>query len=152
MLLKTHLLVGLFFALLLLPSENKLTFILIVLLASIIPDIDSRGSIIGKKKTFRILQFFVKHRGIIHSLTFLLIASLIFWFTFPWIVLPFVLGFGSHLLMDGLTKQGVKLFYPINIKMKGFVRVGGRLETAVFVLFLVVDLVLIFERVFGVFW
>lgn len=151
MLLRTHVLVGLFFALLFLPAENKIIFVGIVLLACIIPDVDSRFSKIGKKKTFRILQFFVKHRGIVHSLTFLLIVGLVFWFTYPFVVVPFVLGFGSHLLMDGLTKQGVKLFYPINIKVKGFVRVGKRWETIVFVVFLVGDLVLIFERLFGVF-
>ncbi len=151
MLIRTHLLVGLFFALLLLPSENKLIFVLIVLFASIIPDIDSRFSKIGRKKTFRILQFFVKHRGIVHSFTFLLIVSLIFSFTFPDIILPFFLGYGSHLLIDGLTRQGIRPFYPLGFKIKGIIRTGKRFETLVFVVFLVVDLILIFEELFSVF-
>ena len=151
MLLKTHLLVGLFFALLLLPSENKLTFVLIVLLASIIPDVDSRFSKIGKKKTFRILQFFVKHRGVVHSLTFLIIIGGVLWYIFPLGFLPFLVGFGSHLLIDSLTRQGIRPFYPFKFKIKGIIRTGRRWETVVFVLFLLGDLVLIFDRFFSVF-
>ncbi len=149
MLLKTHVLVGLFFALLFLPSENRLLFVGIVLIACIIPDIDSRFSKIGKKKTFRILQVFVKHRGIIHSFTFLLVVSAIFWFIYPWVVLPFVLGFGSHLLIDGFTKQGIRPFYPFKFRIRGIIRTGKRFEIFVFVIFLIGDLVLIFERLFG---
>ncbi len=151
MLFKTHLLVGLFFALLFLPTEDKFIFLTIVLISSIIPDIDSRFSKIGKKKTFRILQFFVKHRGIVHSFTFLLIVSLVFWFTYPNFILPFFLGYGSHLLIDGLTRQGIRPFYPFKFKIKGIIRTGRRFETLVFVIFLIVDLILVFERIFSVF-
>ena len=151
MLLRTHLLVGLFFGLLLLPYENKLIFVGVALIASIIPDIDSRFSKIGKKKTFRILQFFVKHRGIIHSFPFLLIVSVVFWFIFSSIILPFFLGYASHLLIDGFTKQGIRPFYPFKFRIKGIIRTGRRFETLVFVVFLVGDLVLVFGRIFSMF-
>ena len=151
MLLKTHLLVGLFFALLFLPTEDKFIFLAIVLISSIIPDIDSRFSKIGKKKTFRILQFFVRHRGIVHSFTLLLIVSFIFVFIYPNFILPFFLGYGSHLLIDGLTRQGIRPFYPLRFKIKGVIRTGRRFETLVFVIFLIVDLILVFERIFSVF-
>ena len=121
------------------------------MIASIVPDIDSRFSKIGKKKTFRILQFFVKHRGIIHSFTFLLIVLLIFWFVYPIIILPFFLGYASHLLIDGFTRQGIRPFYPLKFRVHGVIRTGEIFEIFVFVLFLVGDLVLIFERMFGVF-
>ena len=151
MLLRTHLLVGLFFALLLLPSENKLIFIGIVLIASAIPDIDSRFSKIGKKKTFRILQFFVKHRGIIHSFTFLLIVGLVFLYFSSKMFWPFFLGYTSHLLIDSITRQGIRPFYPLDFKIKGIVKTGKRFETFIFVIFLVVDLFLVFEKLFGIF-
>ena len=151
MFIRTHLLIALFFALLLLPyAEYKLIFIVVVLIATFIPDIDSKFSKIGRKKTFRILQFFVKHRGVIHSFTFLIIISLIFLFVFPIIVFPFFLGYGLHLLIDGFTRQGIRPFYPFRIKIRGIIKTGGMCETFIFVLFLILDLVLIFERIFSI--
>lgn len=151
MLIRTHILIALFFALIFLPmAEFKLLFIAIVLISSFIPDVDSRFSKLGRKKTFRLLQFFVKHRGIMHSFTFLLIIGAIISFSFPNILLPFVLGYGSHILIDGFTKQGVMPFYPFKWRMKGLIRTGGRLEMLVFVLFLILDLFLVFARIFSV--
>jgi inner membrane protein len=151
MLLRTHFLAGLFFALFLLPQENKIFFLGIALIASIIPDIDSKFSKIGKKKILRIFQFFVKHRGVVHSLIFLLIIILVLLYFWPIAILPFAIGFGSHLLMDGLTRQGVRIFYPLKFKVRGFVKTGKRFETLIFVLLLIGNLFLIGERMFGVF-
>ncbi|MCK4647492.1 metal-dependent hydrolase [Candidatus Pacearchaeota archaeon] len=152
MLIRTHLLIALFFALLLLPyAESKLVFIIVVLIASFIPDVDSKCSKLGRKKTFRILQFFVKHRGILHSFTFLIIISLIFLFVFPIIVFPFFLGYGLHLLIDSFTKQGIRPFYPFKYRMRGIIKTGGRFETFIFVIFLILDIIFIFEKVFGIF-
>jgi inner membrane protein len=151
MLLKTHLLAGLFCALIFLPVENQLIFLGVVLIASIIPDIDSRFSTVGKRKILRIFQFFVKHRGFIHSLTFLIIMGGVLWYFIPIVLLPFLIGYGSHLLMDCFTKQGIRLFYPINIRVRGFVKTGRRFETLIFVLLLIGNLVLIFDKLIGVF-
>lgn len=152
MLIRTHVLIGLFFALLLLPlTEHKFLFMIIVFIVSFIPDVDSKCSKLGRKKTFRILQFFVKHRGILHSFTFLVIISFIFLFVFPIILFPFFLGYGMHLLVDGFTKQGIRPFYPLKYRMKGIVKTGGRFETFVFVVFLILSLLLVFERIFDIF-
>lgn len=148
MLIKTHILAALFLALIFLPKENYFVFLGIALVASVIPDIDSRFSKIGKKKSFRILQFFIKHRGIVHSLFFLSVIEILLWKFFPVAILPFALGFGSHLLLDGFTKQGIRLFYPINLKVHGFVKVGGRMETVVFVFLLIGSLFLAFWKIF----
>lgn len=152
MLIRTHLLIALFFALLFLShTESKLIFIMVVLIATFIPDVDSKFSKLGRKKTFRILQFFVKHRGILHSFTFLVIISLVFLYVFPIIVFGFFLGYGLHLLVDGFTRQGIKPFYPIKWRINGIIRTGGMFETFVFVLFLILNLVLIFEQIFDIF-
>jgi len=152
MLIRTHLLIALFFALLFLShAESKLIFIMVVLIATFIPDVDSKFSKLGRKKTFRVLQFFVKHRGILHSFTFLIIISFVFLSVFPIIIFPFFLGYGLHLLVDGFTKQGIRPFYPIKWRIKGIIRTGGMFETFIFVLFLFLDLVLIFERIFDIF-
>ena len=143
-------LVGLFFSLLLLPlTEHKAMFVIIVFVVSFIPDIDSKCSKLGRKKTFRILQFFVKHRGIMHSFTFLSIVSLILLFVLPIIVFPFLLGYGLHLLVDGFTKQGIRPFYPLKCRMKGIIKTGGRSETFIFVLFLLSNLFIVGKLIFN---
>ena len=147
MLTRTHLLAALFLGLIFLPEGNKIIFFSVLLVASLIPDIDSRFSKIGKRKAFRILQFFVRHRGIIHSFLFLLIIGGVLYYFFPVAVFPFLLGYGSHLLADGISRQGVRAFYPFKWKIKGFVKVGGRFETILFVLLLIGNLFLIFQKI-----
>jgi membrane-bound metal-dependent hydrolase YbcI (DUF457 family) len=42
------------------------------------------------------------------------------------------LGLGSHLLSDGLTRQGVNFFYPFTeLRLKGWVKTGGAGEMLV---------------------
>jgi len=152
MLIKTHLSITLFFVLFLLSSvEHKLVFVLVALIATFIPDIDSRFSIFGQKKILRILQFFTKHRGIIHSFTFLLIVTLIFVLFYPIVALGFFLGYGLHLLADSFNIRGIKPFYPYKKISKGKIKTGGRSEIIVFVLFIIGDLVLILGKIFSVF-
>jgi len=144
MLIKTHLSITLFFVLFLLSSvEHKLVFVLVALIATFIPDIDSRFSIFGQKKILRILQFFTKHRGIIHSFTFLLIVTLIFVLFYPIVALGFFLGYGLHLLADSLTIQGIRPFYPFNKRLRWKIKTGGRLEVIFFIGFLIADLLLL---------
>lgn len=152
MLLRTHLSITIFFVLFLLPFvDNKLVFIIVALIATFIPDVDSRFSTIGHKKIARILQLFTKHRGMIHSFTFLI--SLVFFLVlfFPRIALGFFLGYGLHLFADGFTVEGIRPFYPSKKKMSGRIRTGRRSETFVLVLFVIANLFLLFFRIFGSF-
>ncbi len=152
MLIKTHLSITLFFVLLfILTVEHKLVFAFVALTATFIPDIDSKFSSLGKKKPFRILQFFIKHRGIIHSFTFLLIIALFLVLFLPIAALPFFLGYGLHLLADSFTVKGIKPFYPFNKKSCGKIRTGGKSEIFVFALFVLADLFLLNLRVFSFF-
>ena len=69
----THLAFGLLVSLLsleLFNIQNKLIFILVVILFSIFPDIDERKSKIGRKnKTISaIINFIFGHRGFFHSI------------------------------------------------------------------------------------
>ena len=100
MLIRTHLAITLLFVLLFFQSiSNKILFIGIALVATFLPDIDSRNSKIGKLKIFRPLQFLFGHCGFIHSFTFLFLITLLFVFLIPIIVFPFFLGYGLHLLV-----------------------------------------------------
>ncbi len=151
MLIRTHLLITLFFVLVLFSSiENKAVFIAVALIATLVPDIDTPFSRVGKKKIFRPLQFFVTHRGIFHSFVFLALIAIILYFVLPAVVFPFVLGYGLHLLADGFTISGIKPFYPFRGRFRWKIRTGGVLETILFVCFLIADLFLLFSVVLNI--
>ena len=152
MLARTHFVLALFFILFFfLDVQGPVIFFSVFLLASIIPDIDTPFSKVGKIKLFRILNFFTKHRGIIHSLTFMFFISSFFLFFKNSFWLAFVLGYSSHLILDCFTVQGVRLFYPFKLKIKGFVKTNGLIENLLFTFLFLTDLFLIIRLIFR-FW
>ncbi len=152
MLIRTHLSITLFFILLFISVvEYKFAFVLAALLATFIPDADSKFSTLGKKKSLRILQFFVKHRGMMHSFSFLILITLFFVLFFPIISLGFFLGYGLHLLADSFTVRGIRPFYPLKKKSSWKIRTGGRSEVIILVCFIIGDLGLLMWRIIGVF-
>lgn len=150
MLLKTHLAITVFGILLFFNHvDNKLVFVLVAILATYIPDIDSRYSTLGRKKINRILQFFTKHRGITHSFVFLILVTFVLLFFIPIVALGFFLGYGLHLFADSFTRDGIQPFYPfVKAKSKGNISSGGKIEVLVFVLFLIFDVGILFFRLF----
>jgi len=79
MLFKTHLAINLFFAMFFAGyAEHKIVFLALVLFATLIPDIDSLNSYIGRraKPLSTIISFFSKHREFFHSFTCALILSI----------------------------------------------------------------------------
>jgi membrane-bound metal-dependent hydrolase YbcI (DUF457 family) len=142
MMLKTHLALNALIALLFLPHiTGKTVFLLIIFAATIIPDIDTGFSTAGKNIAFRPLQFFVKHRGLFHSFTFAIIASLILAYFWPLASLAFFLGYGFHLFLDSFTQEGIMPFWPWRKVSSGIFRTGGKIETSLFVMLLILDLV-----------
>ena len=151
MLIRTHLLITLFFVLILLSSvENKVVFAVVALIATFIPDIDTKFSKLGKRKVFRPLQFFVSHRGFLHSFVFLGLVSFIFYLFLPIVMFPFALGYGLHLVADGFTIQGIKPFYPLKRRWHWKIKTGGKLEVVLFVGFLIADLLLLFSMMLNI--
>ena len=151
MLIRTHLLITLFFVLLFFSNiENRFLFAIVALIATFIPDIDSKFSTLGKKKTFRILQLFIKHRGMLHSFSFLLAITFLLNLFVPFAVLPFFLGYGLHLFADSFTKKGIRPFYPFKKRFSWKIKTSGRSETVVFVIFLIADLSLLFWKIFEI--
>lgn len=148
MLVKTHLVITLFFVLLLLSFVNdKLLFAVVALAATLIPDIDTSHSKLGKRKIFRFLQFFVKHRGIVHSFTFLFVISILIYLFNPILVFPLVLGYGLHLLADAFTVEGIMPFHPLKLVFSGKIRVGKKAELFVFLLFSFADLLILSKMI-----
>ncbi len=147
---RTHILVGIIFFLALRETfpyvaesgqGNQLLFFLVVLLGSILPDIDETKSTITKwsglpGKTVAVL---FRHRGIWHSLFFAALAALLV--TMSWngyYAVALFAGYVSHLFADLFTRGGVQLFYPFSdFKIRGFLRVGGWMEKALYLLLIV---------------
>ena len=148
MLLKTHLAISIFFILLFLPAvEDKIIFIIVTLVATYIPDIDSRYSKLGRKKVFRILQWMTKHRGMIHSYTFLLSLTLLLALFIPILAFGFFLGYGLHLLADSFTPEGIRPFYLYKKKSSGMIRTGGNIEIGILGSFIILDLIFLVLRI-----
>lgn len=122
------------------PFSGKAVFIFVVLVSSLLPDIDSASSCFGKKIVFRPLQFFVKHRGVLHSFTFLFFVSYVLYIFYPSILVPFILGYGGHLLADMVTVAGIVPFWPLRIKFRGFIRTGKFFENFLFFFLVLADI------------
>ena len=144
MLFRTHIVFSVFVYLVLgYFVEMPLYVLFFVLLATVFVDVDIKNSSFGNRLCFRPLQFFVKHRGILHSLFFGLFLSLILGSVSLWTGFGFFVGYLSHLFLDCLTLSGVKLFWPFGFRIRGFVRSGSMLEDVLFVLMLLLDIFLV---------
>jgi len=144
MLFRTHLAFSLLIGLYLieyLNIKNQVLFVIVLLFFSIFPDIDEYSSKISRK--LKPISFLIKlvsrHRGILHSVYVPFILSLMLFLINQGIIaLAVVIGYCSHLLLDGLTKKGIRPLYPVmNKRLSGFVRVGSILENVLFVFIII---------------
>ena len=114
-----------------------------VLLATVFVDIDIGNSKFGNHWFFRPLQWVTKHRGVLHSVFVGLLLSLILGSVSLWAGFGFFVGYVSHLFLDCFTRSGVRLFWPLSWKIRGFVKSGGIVEQVVFVVLLLGDVGLV---------
>ena len=147
--MKTHFAITLFSVLFLIEHvQNKFIFVTIAFIATLLPDVDNGFSTLGKYNIFRPVQFFTRHRGLIHSFTFCLILTLILALYFPVYALPFFLGYALHLFADSFTINGIRPLWPLQKVSQGKIRVGGTIENVIFVSFCLIDAVLLFYLIF----
>jgi len=140
----THLAIGLAVALQFFPHvNNKLFFIPLILFFSLLPDIDSGFSSIGKKWYAKAAQAISPHRGFFHSYTFTILFAVILAFFLPVLALPFFLGYSFHLFADSFTPFGIRPFWPLKVKSVGKVNTGGKVEIAIFWVFVIIDMFLL---------
>lgn len=153
---KSHLAFGALISLLLINfvGYNKFIFDnimihILILLFSVLPDIDIHDSKIGKSVGFfsKIIQLIFGHRGFFHSLWMVLLLYII--------LLPFgyeiaVYGYIGHLLVDMITSDGIKVFYPI-LHIKGIVPTNFMVNYIFFILILGIDCLLILNLFYN-FW
>lgn len=125
------------------PS-NKYLFLIIVCLVSLFPDLDNYKSKTGKKFGFisKIIEFVFGHRGLFHSIHLpLLLFCLFYFFNYKLAAFAILIGYLSHLLIDGLTVSGVNLLNPLlKLNINGFVKTGGVLEYLIFILLLIANI------------
>lgn len=139
MMWKTHLAFGGLIGLLLIPILKPYSIILflsIILFASLLPDIDHPDSKVGRK--VKIIGFLFKHRGFFHSIFGVALFTIPFiYFKLNIIAIPILIGYCSHLLGDLITLEGITPFYPLQINVKGFLKVNSWTETGLFFLLLI---------------
>jgi inner membrane protein len=128
-------------------SSNKYVFLLLVLLGSLVPDLDSPKSKLSNKIPIipQIISVFAQHRGLFHSIWFPLILFIThLYFLESIILLAISIGYTSHLIIDSLTKQGINFLHPIaDLKLSGFVETGTFLETIILIIIVGLDVLLI---------
>ena len=159
MLLRTHIVFGLFLFLVLyllggfsfLGGFEVVFFVFWLLIGTLIVDIDSSKSRVGRAWYFRPLQWFTKHRGLFHTLLFGLLISLVLYVFSDIASFGFFLGYFFHLLLDCFSPAGVKLFWPLYDKKIGLgkygIRSGKLVEEVLFVVLLLVDIVFILKAI-----
>ena len=133
MMVRTHVVLALAFGLALVPyTTHRLSFIPLVILATLLPDIDCTQSYLGRHWIWRPLQWCTRHRGLLHSLTFCLIVTSVLALFIPVFALPFFLGYSLHLFADSLTVEGIHLWWPRGGEVRGSIRTGGHVEQVTF--------------------
>ncbi|MDI6737936.1 MAG: metal-dependent hydrolase [Nanoarchaeota archaeon] len=134
MMFKTHLAIGALAGISLFHyymPEQPFAFALVFLFASILPDIDTTKSAIGKRlwPVSSILTLFTRHRGFFHTVWIPLAVLGIGFYLKIALLAAFTMGYLVHLLSDAITEEGVSLFSPlIKHHTKGFIKTGGKLE------------------------
>src|SRR5690349_13208675 len=91
----------------------------VIAISSLLPDIDTSVSTVGRAVPVisRKLERKFGHRTLTHSVAFvvgLAIVLLPLYFFLPQIYVCFLAGYCSHLLLDTMTINGVKLFFPFS--------------------------------------
>lgn len=139
MLLRTHFIIAVL--LLLLWQPIGFLFGIGLVLATFFVDIDSKKSKMGNHWYLRPVQWITSHRGVFHTLLFASLISAGIYFFNNFLGIGFFLGYLLHLILDCLTINGVKLFWPVsNAKISFFVKSGGLFEEIIFVLVLLADI------------
>jgi len=122
----------------------KVAFATALIIGALLPDIDEAESSAARRAPLMsaLIRIFSRHRGIMHSIWIPLILFLILKFLmWRFVEIPnlvfigFLIGYGSHLIADSLTTQGIEPLNPISrFRLRGWLRTGGLAEAAIGIL------------------
>ena len=133
MLLRTHIVFGIFFILLFFNHvQHVVMFSIFVMIATVLPDLDSQHSSYGRHLIFRPLQFIFSHRGVLHSILAAVLFSVIIAIFLPVASLGFFVGYSVHLIVDSFTKEGVHVFWQFSWQSRGPILSGGIIDETLF--------------------
>ncbi|WP_088007880.1 metal-dependent hydrolase [Indiicoccus explosivorum] len=110
------------------------------IVGAVLPDICHSGSLIGRrlKPLSKVINAVFGHRTFTHSLLFLLLVGTLLEYTIGNAAVTggILAGMASHLVLDLITKNGIGLFFPVDVKIKlpFALKTGGPGEKAVFAL------------------
>ena len=145
MLIKTHLMFAIFGIILFINFVNdKFIFVGLFILATFLPDMDAGFSTLGKRAISKPIQLITRHRGILHSFSFLIAVSIVLSMYWPVASLGFFMGYAIHILCDSFTKDGVQAFWPLKAKSSGFIATGGRIEETIFISMIFINIAMVF--------
>ncbi len=129
-------LVGLFLLDYLKPV-SPIVFMVGFVVSAVLPDIDYPKSVVGRKvrSVSTILNFFFGHRGFLHTIyPSLLLFFILVIFQQHTLAVAVVFGYALHLMLDALTIDGVKFFWPFwRARFKGWLRTGGVIEIVILI-------------------
>ncbi len=130
--------------------DQKIIFTLLVFLGAVFPDIDIHNSWINRKLMLsKLIAAITRHRGLFHSLFMAIPLSYLFYLIKPFWGIGFLIGYLSHLIIDGLNHMGVNLFHPIQkFHLSGFIEVGSAGEKILFIALLIITILKIKFLVF----
>ena len=149
MMMRTHLLFGVLLALFFFPHvTTPVIFVTLVVIASLLPDVDSMHSYVGRSIFLRPLQWVMRHRGFLHSVTFAVFVSFILVLFIPVTSFPFFIGYVGHLLLDSFTIEGIRPWWPSKEEWKGSIVTGSSVESGIFYGMIVCGIVLAVVRFF----
>lgn len=110
----THLIVGLTVAVA--TGYNSPAQLAVTSVSSILPDIDRQNSLLGRFIPIlpTLIEKTAGKRTITHSLLFGVIMGLLIYLLHSDLLMPFLIGFGTHILLD-IPTGNVHLLYPLPI-------------------------------------
>ena len=131
----THILIALVF---LLFFKVSMLFNAVFIIFTLLPDIDSSNSIIGRRlyPISKLIEFLFGHRGIFHGILIPLTVSIILLLLgLKLIAIAAFLGYLLHLLVDAMTISGVNIF---GVRIKGFIKTDGIIEFVIDIILLII--------------
>ena len=143
MLFRTHIAFSFLIALYLidiLTVENQILFMIIILIFSIFPDIDTKESKISKKlRPISYITNLLGHRNILHTIYFPIAISLtLLILNQKLLSLAAITGYLLHLILDSTTKKGISPLYPLTKKrIKGYIKSGSIIENIFFTILII---------------
>lgn len=94
-----------------------------------------------------IFAFIGPHRGFTHSLAGFAFFTLILFMSNKAVILPAIIGYGTHLTADLLTPSGIPLFYPCSKSFKiPLIRTGSLLDLLTGLAFGIVFVAVLFQK------